>query len=164
MGLDYEKDIQIDPEALDVEWLRQGRLALRYGKNLVNWRERVNRLEEKKKTTRSELVEFANRNPQEACEKDKPTMTDIEAYYRNHKDYKDVIEELIDAKSELEMAEIAHKEISVTRKGVLEHLVRLFLANYFVGPTIPRDINKEWEDSQKDKATQSKIKTKRERR
>ena len=141
--IDFEKDIQIDEKALDVEWLEQGLLAMRYVKYLTKLKARVRRLEEKKKTIRSELILEANEDPEGTIGKKKPNANDIEAYYRSHGDYKEVVEELLDAIEEAEFAELAKNEICWTRRLALENLVKLHGQMYFAGPSVPRDLTKE---------------------
>lgn len=141
--LDYESDITIDETALDVEWLEQAPLALRYGRHVAAMRRRVNHLDEKKKVTRSELIRKANEDPRECCGKDKPNAADIEAYYRAQPEYQQVVNDLLDAQYELDYAEMAKNEIAFTRKAALENLVRLHGQQYFAGPSVPRDLAKE---------------------
>lgn len=143
MALDYEHDIMIDETALDVEWLEQAPLAIKYAKQVVELREEVRRLKELKKLTRSELILEANKYPEKCCHKQKPNANDIEAYYRSHENYLDVIDELNDAISELEFAEDIKNEISFTRKAALENLVVLHGQQYFAGPRTPRNITEE---------------------
>ena len=143
MNLDFERDIVIDENALDVEWLEQPRLALKYGKYLVQTKAEVRRLEQLKKTVKAELILEATEKPEECCKKPKPTIQDIESYYRRHPRYKEVVEELNKALEEMEFAEIAFKEIAITRKKALEELVELFGLQYFAGPKEPRNLSEE---------------------
>jgi hypothetical protein len=147
--MNYEDDIRIDETSLDVEWLEQASLAMRYGKHYAIARRRFIQAEEKVKVIRAELIAEANADPVKCCNKDKPNVADIEAYYRNHKRHKTAKEEWVVAQYELDMAEIAKNEISFTRKVALENLVRLHGQQYFAGPKIPRDLA--WEREQKQK-------------
>ena len=151
--LDYEKDAKVDPSELDVELLRQTSLALKYGRHHAEWTLQVAQLTERKKTLRSELIQQANENPERCCGKPKPNASDIEAYYRTRDSYIDLIKELLQAEYELQMAGVAKWEIAVTRKEVVENLVRLHGQQYFAGPSVPRDLSKEW----KQKAIQEKV-------
>jgi len=138
--MNYEEDMRIDETALDVEWLEQAPLSIKYGKHFAECKRRVSEAEEEIKVIRSELIKKANGNPERYCGKEKPNAADIEAYYRNHKDHKDAKQELIDLEYERDMAEIAKNEVSFTRKAALENLVDLYIAQYFAGPKLPRDI------------------------
>lgn len=140
MDLQYEKDIKIDESALDIEWLNQATLALQYGKHFANMKNKVRKLEERKKTVRSDLILDANEDPENTCGKSRPNANDIEAYYRQHPKYIEVVEQLNEAKHELDYAEIAKNEISFTRKAALENLVQLHGLGYFAGPKIARNL------------------------
>jgi len=155
--LDYEKDIRIDPDALDIEWLQQASLALQYAKYLEEIRAEVKKMRERKKTKRSELILEANASPEVCCGKAKPNAADIEAYYRTHDDYKTIAEKLISQEEELAYAELAFNEIAWTRKKALENLVTLHGQQYFAGPKVPRNISKEWEAKQKQRDTNTKV-------
>ena len=161
--LDYEKDTHIDATALDVEWLEQAELARKYGKHIAGLRRNVRRLEEKKKTIRSELILQVNNDPQALIGKAKPNANDIEAYYRTESVYKEAVEELNDAYEELEHGENAKNEIAFTRKKALENLVILHGQMYFAGPAVPRNLSKEIEkrNQQSNSAVAKKMKRKK---
>jgi len=156
--MNYQEDIRIDETALDVEWLEQASLAMKYGKYYALARRRFIEAEEKVKVVRAELIAEANANPVKCCKKDKPNAADIEAYYRNAKRHKDAKEEWVTAQYELDMAEIAKNEIGFTRKSALENLVRLHGQQYFAGPKVPRDI--EWERKAFDKKVNAGVSSK----
>ncbi len=155
--LDYENDIKIDESALDIEWLEQAALSLKYGRHLSNLKSIQRRLEEKKKTTRSELILKVNKNAETLIGKKSPNAGDIEAFYRNDPGYKAVIEELNDTIEEAEFAEIAYQQISWTRKAALENLVKLNGQQYFAGPSMPRDLTKEVENKERIKRTDAGV-------
>jgi len=146
---DFDKDMEIDPDALDIEWMDQGKLALKYGRYLASIKNDVRHMEEMKKTKRSELIVYANKHPMAACGKEKPNAADIEAHYRNDQGYKDIITELNAVMEEAEFAEHAKNEICWTRKVALENLVRLHGQMYFAGPEIPRNLTEEYQARQK---------------
>lgn len=146
--MNYEEDVQIDETALDVEWLEHGALALRYARHAAQCAAEVRRLEEVKKTIRSELILEVNANP-ELIGKKSPNAGDIEAYYRSHPRYQKAVEKVLAAQEEAEFAEVAKNEICFTRKKALEMLVQLHGQQYFAGPRIPRDLAEEREIRQK---------------
>jgi hypothetical protein len=147
--MNYERDMKIDETSLDVEWLEQANLALRYGKHWAVCNKRVLELDERIKVIRAELVAEANSDPERCCNKEKPNAADIEAYYRNHRRHKRAKEEWVQAQFELDIATVAKNEISFTRKAALEQLVALFLGNYFAGPKVPRNLTEQREVFQK---------------
>ncbi len=149
MALNFKEDIKIDPEALDVEWLRQAELGGKYARNATRLRKLANLAEQKVKVIKAELIKRCNEDPKRITGKDKPNAADIEAYYRTHSKHKEAKEEWIEAVYEADMAELAQKEISYGRKAALEALVSLFTAQYFAGPVTPRNLSKEWIDSKR---------------
>jgi hypothetical protein len=156
--MDYQTDIRIDETALDVEWLEQSSLAMKYGKHWAICRKRLTEADEKVKVIRAELVAQANKNPIKCCNKDKPNAADIEAFYRNSQRHKEAKEKWVQAQYELDIAEIAKNEISYTRKVALENLVRLHGQQYFAGPKVPRDIT--WERKEKQKKVDAGVASK----
>jgi hypothetical protein len=138
--MNYKKDLEIDPDAIDIEWLGQAELAMRYVKHYSECRKRLTLAEEKIKIIRAELIQKANSDPMRYCKKDKPNAADIEAYYRNHPSHKAAKDEWVEAQYEFTMAEGAKNEFSFTRKAALEALVTLHGQQYFAGPSIPRNL------------------------
>ena len=147
--MDYQDDIRIDESALDVEWLEQSELAMKYGRHYAFCKKRLTEADEKVKVVRAELIARANSNPLKYCNKDKPNAADLEAYYRMHPKHKAAKDEWVKAQFELDIAEIAKNEISFTRKGALENLVKLYLGQYFAGPKVPRDLIKEMKEKRR---------------
>lgn len=142
--MDYEKDLKIDENALDIEWLEQASLAMRWAKNYAVCRRRLTEAEEKIKIVRAELIKKVNRNPDKYLgEGVKPTAPVVEAYYRLHSKHIEAKEEWVEAQFELNIAEAAKNEISFTRKAALENLVILHGQQYFAGPKMPRNLNDE---------------------
>lgn len=155
--LNYEEDIKIDESALDIEWLKQTALSLKYGRHFSNLKSIQRRLEEQKKIIRSELILKVNKNAEALIGKKSPNAGDIEAFYRNDPGYKSVIEDLNDAIEAAEFAEIAYQQISWTKKAALENLVKLNGQQYFAGPSMPRDLTKEVENKERIQRTDAGV-------
>lgn len=150
--MDFEKDIVIDSDALDVEWLNQPALAMQYGKWYAECFRTLQEAEEHIKLVRSQLVKRANDDPAGVLGKDvKPTVVNVESYYRQHEDHIDAKKEIVEAQYQLNIAMAAKNEIGHSRKTALENLVKLHGHNYFAGPTMPRDLSYENEQAQEQK-------------
>ncbi len=162
--MNYEKDLKIDVDSLDVEWADHAELSLQYGKHYANCMKELEEAEEEIKITRSELIKEANEDP-EGCLGDdiKPTAPNVEAYYRNHRRHKKAKTRIIEAQYEARMADAAKNEFSFSRKAALENLVILHGQQYFAGPKIPRDLSKEYNKKQVQKEADAKIKIRRTR-
>ncbi len=141
--MNYDEDVKIDEDALDIEWLEQGSLAMRYAQYQIECDSKVRQLEEKKRVIRSELILAVNEEPKNTVGKDKPNAADIEAYYRTQLSYQGITERLNNARTEAEYAKVASDEIRYTRKKALENLVALYGQQYFAGPKTPRDLKSE---------------------
>lgn len=156
--MDFEKDIEIDETALEIEWLNQPKLAMRYGKHWAQCQKRVTQAEEEVKLIRSRLIKQANTDPDKYLGKGiKATAPVVEAYYREHEDHIEAKKDLVDAQYEANIADIAKWEISNSRKTALENLVRLHAQHYFAGPSMPRDITIEAEKVRKAKSVDTGV-------
>lgn len=155
--MNYLRDIRIDESNLDIEWLEQAELAVRYGRYWNECNEELVRAEENIKVVRAELVAMANEDPDKHLGQGvKPTGPNIESFYRNHKSHKAAKERWIKAMTTAKDAEIVKNEIAFTRKAALEALVQLHGQNYFAGPKIPHDLRKERENRESTRATANK--------
>jgi len=156
--MDFENDIIIDPSALDEEWINQPTLALKYSNYWAKCNHKLTQLNEEIKLLRAELVNEVTSDPEGCLGKGmKATGPIIEAYYRNHQSHVAKKEEIIKAMYALDIAEVAKKEITVTRKAALENLVKLLSLNYFAGPSIPREISYSAAVSNKNKAIDKEV-------
>jgi hypothetical protein len=144
--MDYERDMHIDESSLDVEWLEQASLAVRWGKYYSECQEEFDAAEENVKIVRSDLILEINKNPEQYLGKDvKLTDMKVEAAYRLQKKHIEAKERWIRAKKKLMDAEVIKNEISFTRKAALENLVQLYISQYFAGPKVPRNLTQERE-------------------
>lgn len=144
--LTYERDINIDPNSLDLEWLGQASLMLKYCQHAEKVRRDVDLKKEKLDIKRAEL--------------DKGIRTDPEKYNISRisegaianailldPDYQKLSSEYIDAKYESNMASAAVRAFD-QRKSALENLVRLHAQQYFAGPKAPRNLAEESQKKQ----------------
>ena len=153
--MDYLDDIRIDESALDVEWLRQASLTFQYGTHQAKMKRIVDRKKEELDLVKADLDKKIRSNP-ENYKIDKITEAAIQATILQQEDYQEINSELIDARYELEIASAALRALE-QKKSALENLVRLNGQNYFAGPSVPRDLTKEWERTEKTKESNTKI-------
>ena len=159
--MDYELDIEIDEDFLDIECLEQPGLALKYGKHWARCQRKLTQAEEKIKVIRAELIKQANDNPNKYLGRGvKPTGANVEAYYRMHPKHIKAKDEWVQAQYECNVAAAAKSEFSFARKTSLELLVQLHGQNYFAGPRVPHNLSEEREKRQKkvDQGIASKMK------
>lgn len=149
--MDYEKDIKIDEDALDVEWLGQASLLIRYARNAAQARMDLDKAKEALDVVKAELDAAIRKEP------DKYKIEKItEAVVGNtiilQPKYKETNERYLKAKYEADIAQGAVNAVN-QRKDALENLVRLYGQQYFAGPKMPRDLHAEVQ------ARQSKVNT-----
>lgn len=142
--MDYQKDIIIDETSLDVEWLEQPRLMLKYAQHASKMRMELDKTKQDLDICKATCDKEIRSNP-EKFEIEKITETAIANAILIHPDYKKDYETYLTAKYECDMAQAAVNAFE-QRKSALENLVRLFGQQYFAGPAMPRDIK--WEKEQ----------------
>lgn len=170
MERNYEEDLSINPEQLDIEWLDQPRRFMHYAKLSAEANQTLRKAEEKVKVVRSELSLEVSKNGQELISKAKPTAGDIEAYYRTHADHIAAKAEHEEAQFEVEMLTNAVHAFH-QRKMALENLVRLHGQQYFSGPSEPHDLPAKYQEHRREtvreiqrEKTAEKIRPQRRRR
>lgn len=147
--LDIDRDLEIDPDALDVECLRQPTLFSRYAREEARAKKRHAEAWENVKVVRSELVLEA------AGMKELKNASQQEAFYRDHPRHQEAKRQLAQAEFEMNMASAAVSSM-YQRKYMLEKLVALGLADYFARPAVPRNLSQEAQSyqAQREEATE----------
>lgn len=144
--MDYETDIQIDEQALDVEWLDQPRLMMRMCQHAEGARQESDWAKERLDIKKAELDRAIRADPEEYQIK-RISEAAIQNAIQLDPEYQKVSKKFIDAKYESNMANAAVRAFD-QRKTALENLVRLHGQQYFAGPRAPRDLSEERERRQ----------------
>ena len=160
--MDYEKDVAIDPDALDVEWLRQAGLMLQYGKYAAQAKLELDAAKEKLEVVKAELAQAIRADPGKfgLAKVTEGAVTEEILTQKSHEEASGIY---LAAKYEADMALYAVRAIE-QKKTALENLVRLHGQMYFAGPTVPRDLSKEWEQGQRQRAADAKVQIRRTRK
>ncbi len=145
--MDYEKDVHINENDLDLECLEQPNLMRKYSQHLEFMKKERDRIKEKVDLVRAQLDKDIRSNPEE-YDIAKITETVVSSAILMDPYYKKASEEYLDAKYEAGVAQGVVSAIDA-RKTMLELLVKLHGQNYFAGPRVPRDLSAEREKSQK---------------
>lgn len=153
--MSYENDMKIDENGLDVEWLRQPRLMMKYSELAAKARQANDRAKEEVDICKAGLARDIRSSP-DTFGLAKVTDSAVESTILNQPEYRQAMEHFIQTKYDLEMAMAAVKSID-QKKGALENLVRLFGMQYFAGPAVPRDLAKEWEQTQSRQAVSANV-------
>ena len=158
--MEYEKDIQIDCDALDVEWLDQPGLMMKYTRHAAETRTKADNAKEALDLIKAGLDKKIRLNP-ERFDITKITESVILNSIIIHPEYAIANNVYIQARYESEVARGAVAAIE-QRKTALENLVKLHGQQYFAGPKVPRDLS--WEREEKQKQSDKRIKMKRTRK
>jgi hypothetical protein len=151
----FEEDIRIDEDALDIEWLNQPRLMLKYSKISAEAKMEMLLRKENLDLVKADLDKEIRSDP-EKFGIVKITETAVSNTIISHKLYKEANTAYLQAQYEADIAKGAVSAVE-HKKDALENLVRLFGQNYFAGPQVPRDLSYEWQQTQKQKTTNESV-------
>ncbi len=160
-NLNYEEDVRIDPDALDIEWLRQAELMLLYTRHSANTKKELDDAKERLEVGKARIEMDIRKNPS-AYGLEKITEGAIQSTIILQKELLDLSQKFAEARYENDVAIAAVRAID-QKKSALENLVRLLGASYFAGPQVPRDLSKEALEERERKQQNSKVKIKRRR-
>jgi len=158
----YEKDMEIDPNALDIECLEQANLMLRYSTICANWEREAARLKEKLALIDAKLDADIRANP-EKYKISKITEPVVANTILTLEEHQLACAEYWDAKYEHGVAKGAVDAVS-ERKDMLESLIKLHGQQYFAGPSVPRDLGYEQQQKYKQKSVDRDISRKMSRK
>ena len=155
----YLKDIRIDEQALDTEWIDQPALVLTYGSNAAKHEFLMDKAKERINIVKAEMDSAIRKNP-EKYGIEKITESAITAVIATDTEMQKVNMEFLDAKYEYSMSIAAVRALQ-DKKSALENLVRLHGQSYFAGPSVPRDLSSEYAKKHSQSETNEKIAMKR---
>ncbi len=153
--MDFMKDVAIDENSLDIEWLQQASLTMEYARHQAHCQRLLNKKKEQINVKKAELDRDIRTNP-DNYDLDKVTESAIQAAIITNKEYQQLQAEYIELNYDYEMAFSAVQALQ-SKKVALENLVKLHGQQYFAGPKLPRDISKEWMEKQRTDRDNSKI-------
>jgi hypothetical protein len=153
MKSDYELDMEIHPDELDVEWLEQPQLMLKYTRKLAEVRERRDALKEKLEFTRAEIDKHVRENPDDYGIS-KITEGVVKAAVETDQDFLKVQDQVRKANFEVNVV-TGVVQACEQRKQALENLVRLHGQSYFAGPSVPHNLPEL--KAQRDKASNKRV-------
>jgi hypothetical protein len=156
--LNYKEDLDINPDALDLEWLRQSSLMMKYTKLAAKANREVDRAKEKLDVTKAGLDKAIRKDPQQ-YEIEKLTEGSVFAAIIVQGSYTEDNGLYLQAKYEADMAKGAVRALE-HKKDSLEGLVKLYLSGYFSGPNVPKMLNRGWEQEEKQKSSDEKVASK----
>lgn len=140
--MNYENDIKIDMDALDLEWFEQPEKMFKYSSHAADMRRKLDLAKEKLELIKAELDSEIRKSAPSKYGLEKFTEGAITSIILKDKKYISANQTMNDAKYDLDIAQAAVIAIA-QRKDALENLVKLFLGQYFAGPKVPRDLSRE---------------------
>lgn len=157
--MSYESDIEIDENALDVEWLDQPGIMRRYCDAAAEAQRVMDLAKEQLDFVEATLMRSVRAAPEEYDVKPGSrgiTEDSIKEAVRTNEQYRTASRAHITAKYEYEVARGAVRAAD-HRKTSLENLVGLFGRQYFAGPSVPRDLSVERIRRDRDYSAQRKV-------
>ena len=154
--MNYENDLKIDVDALDVEWAEQPTLMLKYTRIAAEARMELEEAKEKVGIVKAE-IDLQIREDPEKFGLIKITEAAIQSTIALEDSFIKVNSKCLKTAYELEMAQGAVRAMD-QRKQALENLVKLHGLQYFAGPKVPRDLSKEYLKKQNQKQADGKVK------
>lgn len=138
---DYSLDMEINPGELDIEWINQPALMMKYTKKAAELREKRDLLKEELELLKAQLDKEVRSDPEEYG-LTKTTETIIQNTVISIDEYQDLLKTYLRASYEVNVAQGVVQAIE-QRKQALENLVRLHGQQYFAGPSVPRNLQEE---------------------
>lgn len=139
--MDFKGDIAINPNALDVEWVRQPALMGEWCEKLADAKAESDRAKERLDVVEAELAREVRLDPSKFG-LEKITESAVSAAVQLDRRCAKATEELINAQHEVEVIGAAVRALE-HKKAALTSLVALHGQQYFAGPSVPRDLGKE---------------------
>jgi hypothetical protein len=149
--LNYENDLRIEDTALDLEYLEQSSLFMKYARHLAETQRDLDEAKQNLDIVKAETDKKIRETP-DKYGLEKVTDKAIEAIILTDKDCKKAYQDFLDAKYEKDMAQNAVNSMNM-RKDMLEALIKLNGQQYFAGPKVPRDLSSEAQKREKQRQT-----------
>ncbi|HUU86132.1 MAG TPA: hypothetical protein VMX17_00095 [Candidatus Glassbacteria bacterium] len=139
--MNYENDLKIDESSLDLEWLEQASLFMRYAKYSAEARKNLDEVKQDFDIIKAKIDKNIREFP-DSYGVTKVTEGAIQSTLLTDKEYTKAYQKVLDAKFEADMASSAVQAFN-QRKEALENLVKLHGQSYFAGPKIARDLSEQ---------------------
>ncbi|MFA5377446.1 MAG: hypothetical protein WC455_16965 [Dehalococcoidia bacterium] len=152
----WKQDVEINPDALDCEWVKQASLFGEYCMEQAGARAKLDAVKERLDVKVAGLGLKVRSNPA-TYGLDKVTEASVQAVILLDVECAKLREEIAVAQYELEVMSAAVRALD-QKKSALENLVRLQGQNYFAGPSVPRDVGAEWVKDVERRSARDKVK------
>lgn len=140
--MNYREDIAIDPDQLDVACLEQPSMVFDYNEEYARAKRRAERAKANIDLVKAQCIADIRENFKEYGMA-KYSETGAKSMAETMEEYIEAQEEYQEARYEQDVLSAAVKAFD-HRKSMLQELVQLHGASYFAGPSVPRELSKEW--------------------
>lgn len=139
---EFERDVRIDPDALDVACLAQAEQTWKWAQRAIEAKAEADRLDLAVGVCEAKLNAEVRADPAK-FDVEKPTVDAVAAVVAAHPRLRKLKEEHIRARA---AAALLDKGVSAmdVKKRMLENLIRLHELQYFAGPDAPRNLSSEY--------------------
>lgn len=134
---DFENDITIDIDALDMEWLNQANVYYKYSREAAEARKEMDDAYHNHKVISADM-ELQMKSDPDSFGLPKTSEATIEAAVKDAKKVHKARQEFLDAKYRHDVLMSAVRALEM-KKEALENLVRLANQDYFTLPSEPRE-------------------------
>ena len=138
MSLDFDTDVGIDPDSLDIEWLRQATLYMRYATEAARRDAIVKRAKESLEVADAQIDREVRRSADKRL-----TEAQVSAAVTLDARHQQAAEELTEALYQYNIVAAAVRAMD-NKRSALENLVKLYAGSYFAGPREPRNLSEEY--------------------
>ena len=155
---EFEKDLQINPNQLDLEACMQGELFFKWAKKSVKANGRRDDCKLRLEVVTADLSNKARLDP-DSFGIQRITEASITTAVKSSPEFLEAYENWVKAKMEADLVDKAVASME-QRKRMLELLVTLHGQEYFAGPSVPRNLIDAWKEAKKSKAEELLRRTK----
>lgn len=141
---EFEEDLEIDPNQLDVQAATQGDIYFKWAKRAVFAHKQMDRLKLKLDVLTSTLSNKIRLNP-DTYGIDRVTEGAIDCAVKTSGEYLEIYEQVTESRYECSLLDKAVDALE-QRKRMIECLITLHGQEYFAGPVTPRNLTKIWKD------------------
>lgn len=153
---DVEQDVNIDPEQLDVECVKQPVIFNHYCQAFAVAENQMDNAKLEKEKTENELA-FKIRNNSEEFGLNKSTDKAVESAVIIQPEYTEAIEKYNQAKYEYNIMKGIVRALD-QKNSRLDGLIRLHAQSYFAGPEIPENLSDKFQQQREEKRERARNK------
>jgi hypothetical protein len=161
-ALDYENDLHLDRDELDIDWEAHPMRSFGYSLAVAEAKRVLDDLKREHRLLVAETYLDVKKNPEDYDLPDKPTVDQVKSAAESDEQCEDMYRKVINAQYELNVLQGALKALD-DKKSAMENLVRLHGQSYFSTPQTDQEGGETLSDMKRDRV-KATIKKKRSRK